>query len=161
MLYNKILHEGWGRVANTVQGKAECCICHETPPRVLYFIVQHKYMVLLLICWFCVGGLITSAWTWVWDNGFTKILNKLTEPVISPFVLPNQLKINDAQVLWHTNWFSAMPLGLCVWLPLVKYFYCNQEKGLSLLLKKRIRKTKEHALHDSTNFVDSRYYTSS
>ena len=53
------------------------------------------------------------------------------------------------------------------WLPLVKDLYCSQEKGLSLLLKKRIRKTEEHALHDSTNVVvstnvvDSRYYTSS
>ena len=35
-----------------------CCICHETPPRVLYFLVQHEYTVLLLICWFCVGGLL-------------------------------------------------------------------------------------------------------
>ena len=43
-------------MANTAQGKAECCICHETPPQVLYFI---EYMVLLLICWFCVGGLIS------------------------------------------------------------------------------------------------------
>ena len=58
MLYEKIQHEGWGRVANTARGEAECCICHETPPRVLYFIVQHEYTVLLLICWFCVGGLL-------------------------------------------------------------------------------------------------------
>ena len=33
----KIQHEGWGRVVNTVRGVAECCIYHETPPRVLYF----------------------------------------------------------------------------------------------------------------------------
>ena len=59
VLYDKIQHEGWGRVANTAQGEAECCISHETPPRVLYFIVQHEYTVLLLIFWFCVGGLIT------------------------------------------------------------------------------------------------------
>ena len=58
VLYDKIQHEGWGRVANTARGEAECCICHETPPRVLYFIVQHEYTVLLLICWFCVGGLL-------------------------------------------------------------------------------------------------------
>ena len=48
-------------MANTAQGKAGCYICHKTPPQVLYFIVQHKYMVLSLICWFCVGGLIASA----------------------------------------------------------------------------------------------------
>ena len=60
MLYDKIQHEGWGRVENTARGEAECCICHKTTPRVLYFIVQHKYTVLLLICWCCVGGLITS-----------------------------------------------------------------------------------------------------
>ena len=60
VLYDKIQHEGWGRVANTARGEAECCICHETVPRVLYFIVQHEYTVLLLICWCCVGGLITS-----------------------------------------------------------------------------------------------------
>ena len=60
VLYDKIQHEGWGRVANTARGEAECCICHKTTPRVLYFIVQHKYTVLLLICWCCVGGLITS-----------------------------------------------------------------------------------------------------
>ena len=39
VLYEKIQHEGWGRVANTARGK-------------------HEYMVLLLICWFCVGGLL-------------------------------------------------------------------------------------------------------
>ena len=60
VLYDKIQHEEWGRVANTARGEAECCICHKTTPRVLYFIVQHKYTVLLLICWCCVGGLITS-----------------------------------------------------------------------------------------------------
>ena len=47
-------------MANTARGKTECCIFHETTPRVLYFIVQHEYMVLLLICWCCVGGLITQ-----------------------------------------------------------------------------------------------------
>ena len=47
MLYDKIQHEGWGRVANTTRGEAECC----------YFIIQHEYTVLLLICWVCVGGL--------------------------------------------------------------------------------------------------------
>ena len=46
------------QVANTAQGETECCICHETPPLVLYFIVQYEYMVHLLICWFWVGGLI-------------------------------------------------------------------------------------------------------
>ena len=39
--------------------------------------------------------------------------------------------------------------------------FCNTrdsyEKKLSLLLSKRIRKTEEHALHDSTNTVDSTY----
>ena len=61
MLYDKIQHEGWGRVANTARGEAECYICYEIPPRVLYFIIQHEYTVLLLICWFCVGGLIAFA----------------------------------------------------------------------------------------------------
>ena len=42
-----------------------------------------------------------------------------------------------------------------------KDLYCSQEKELFLLLKKRIRKNEEHALHDSTNVVDSRYHTSS
>ena len=42
-----------------------------------------------------------------------------------------------------------------------KDLYYSQEKGLSLLLKKRIRKTEEHAIHYSTNVVDSRYFTSS
>ena len=46
------------------------------------------------------------------------------------------------------------------WLSLVKDLYCNQEKGLSILLKIKIRKTEEHALHESTNVVDSRCYTS-
>ena len=39
MLYDKIQHKGWGRVANTARGE--------------------EYMVLLLICWFCVGGLVS------------------------------------------------------------------------------------------------------
>ena len=47
------------------------------------------------------------------------------------------------------------------WLPLVKDLYYSQEKGLSLLLKKRKRKTEEYALHGSINVVDSRYHTSS
>ena len=58
VLYNKIQHERWGQVANTALGFASCCICHETLPGVLYVIVQHEYTVLLLICWFCVGGLL-------------------------------------------------------------------------------------------------------
>ena len=32
VLYDKIQHEGWGRVANTARGEAECCICHKTTP---------------------------------------------------------------------------------------------------------------------------------
>ena len=70
------------------QGKAKCCIFHETPPQVLYFIVQHEYTVLLLICWFWNGGLISLLWTWVWERGFTKMLNKLPGPVISLLLLP-------------------------------------------------------------------------
>ena len=46
------------------------------------------------------------------------------------------------------------------WLPLVKDLYCSQEKRLSILLNKHIRMTKEYALRDSTNTVDSIYYTS-
>ena len=56
----KIQHSGWGFVANTALGFASCCICHSTLPLVLYFIVQHEYMVLLLICWFFLGELIAS-----------------------------------------------------------------------------------------------------
>ena len=59
VLYDKIQHDEWGQVANTARGEAECCICHETPPIVMYFIVQHEYTVLLLICWFCVGELVS------------------------------------------------------------------------------------------------------
>ena len=33
----KIQHSGWGLVANTALGFASCCICHSTPPLVLYF----------------------------------------------------------------------------------------------------------------------------
>ena len=43
------------------------------------------------------------------------------------------------------------------WLPLAKGLYCNQEKGLSFLLSKRIKKIEEHALHDNPNNVDNRY----
>ena len=32
VLYDKIQYERWGRVANTARGKAEYCICHDTPP---------------------------------------------------------------------------------------------------------------------------------
>ena len=48
-----------GQVANIAEGEAECCICHETLCQVLYFTVQQKYTVLLLIYWFCIGGRIT------------------------------------------------------------------------------------------------------
>ena len=85
-------------MANTAQGEAECCICHKTPTQVLHFIVQHEYTVLLLICWFCVGGLIASALNfglreWIYKDA------KQTKPVISPLLLPNQLEIIDVQVL--------------------------------------------------------------
>ena len=60
VLCNKIQHEGWGRVENAAQGKAECCISHDTPPQVLYFIIHHEYTCnALQVCWFCMGGLIT------------------------------------------------------------------------------------------------------
>ena len=64
-----------------------------------------------------------------------------------------------ASFMIHKLIFShAAGTGL---LPLVKDLYYSQEKGVSLLLKKRIRKTEEHAIHNSTNVVDSRYFTSS
>ena len=59
MLYEKYNIRG-SRVANAARGEAECCICQETSSRVLYFIVQHEYTVLLLIFGFCVEGLIAS-----------------------------------------------------------------------------------------------------
>ena len=61
VLYDIKQHEGLGWAANTAQGEPKCYICHKTPTQVLYFIVPHEYMVLLPICWFCVGGLIASA----------------------------------------------------------------------------------------------------
>ena len=96
-LDDKIQHEGWGRVANTAQGEAECCICHKTTPRVLYFIVQHKYVVLLLICWCCVGGLILrlnprSLFSPFSAGCFDRMdsqsdAEKQTDPVVSPSLL--------------------------------------------------------------------------
>ena len=95
MLYDKIQHEGWGRVANTARGEAECCICHETTPRVLYFIVQHEYTVLLLICWCCMGGLITLTRSTIaafsadcFDRMNSQSdADKQTDPVVSPLLL--------------------------------------------------------------------------
>ena len=86
VLYDKIQHKGLVQVANTAQGKAECCICHETPPWVLYFIIQHEYMVLLLICWFCVGGLITLCIE-VWENGFAKMQKQAARTSYYRFVI--------------------------------------------------------------------------
>ena len=89
-------------MANTARGRAECCItciCHDTPPQLPYFIVQHKCTVLLLIYWFCVGGQIASTSNLVWESGFTKMLNKVIEIVVSLLLLPNQLEINDTQVV--------------------------------------------------------------
>ena len=60
VLYNKMQHKG-GWVAKTAWGEAESCIFQETSPRVLYFIVQYEYTMLLLICWFCVEGITASA----------------------------------------------------------------------------------------------------
>ena len=56
------------------EAKPECCICQETPPQVLYFIVQHEYTVLLLICWFCVGGLVSIFCS---DGGGAMLLGRL------------------------------------------------------------------------------------
>ena len=69
------------------------------PTRLLYYIVQHKDMVLLLICWFCVGGLIAFALNLDLGEWICKKLNKLIEPVVSLLLLPIQLEINDARVL--------------------------------------------------------------
>ena len=55
-------------------------------------------MVLLLICWFYVGGLIVSALILGSGEWIHKDV-KLTESVVSPLLLPNQLEINDVQVL--------------------------------------------------------------
>ena len=60
-----------GVARGVARGEAECCICHSPPPLVLYFIVQHEYTVLLLICWFCVGGLL------VFFHGEEKALARL------------------------------------------------------------------------------------
>ena len=57
------------------------------------------------------------------------------------------------QEFYDTNSFAVMQES--EWLTLVNNLYCSQENGLSLLLNKRIRKTEEHALHDSTNTIDS------
>ena len=81
------------------QGKAECCMYHEIPPQVLYFIIQHEYMVFLLICCLCVGGLIPSALMLDLGEGIHKMLNKLTKPVVNLLLLPNQLEITNIQVL--------------------------------------------------------------
>ena len=42
----KIQYEEWGRVTNTAQGKAGCCIGHKNSPRVLYVSVYHEETVL-------------------------------------------------------------------------------------------------------------------
>ena len=105
VLYDKIQHEGWGRVANTARGEAECCTCHETTPRVLYFIVQHEYTVLLLICWCCVGGLITSTrsesildccfqcWRCFDRMDSQSDTDKQTDPVVSPLLLRYSIRM--------------------------------------------------------------------
>ena len=59
VFYDKIHYKGWDPVANTVRGEAECCIYNKTSPRMLHFIIYHEYKVLLQVCWFCVGGLIS------------------------------------------------------------------------------------------------------
>ena len=39
VLYNKIQHSGLGLMTNTALSFTSCCICHSTPPLVLYFII--------------------------------------------------------------------------------------------------------------------------
>ena len=68
-----------------------------TPSTVFYHTTQVYGA--LLICWFCVGGLIASALNLGLKNGFTNMLNKLTKPIVNPLLLPNQLEINVAQDL--------------------------------------------------------------
>ena len=36
-----------------------------------------------------VGKLNAYGLNWAWESGFTKMLNKLTEPHVSPLLLPN------------------------------------------------------------------------
>ena len=153
MLYNKIQHKGWGQVANIARGKVECCICHETTPRVLYFIVQHEYTVFLLICWCCVGGLITSTQSLIsaFSAGcFDRMdsqsdADKQTDPVVSPSLL--QWEMKDARDFYDLN-FDFMQDS--EWLPPL-----TKRKKLSLSLNKGKRKTEdlERALYDSTNTV--------
>ena len=40
------------------EAKPSAVFATRPPPLMLYFIVQHEYTVLLLICWFCMGGLL-------------------------------------------------------------------------------------------------------
>ena len=66
----------------------------------LYFIVQHGYTVLLLICWFYVGGLITSALKF--ERMDSQRCRKQTELVVivrcySPSLLPNQWEMNGVK----------------------------------------------------------------
>lgn len=98
MLYDKIKHEGWSKVENVARGKAKWCVCHQTPPQVLYFIVQHKHTVLLLVCWFCVGGLITLGIE-VWENGLAKKQKRTITSCYSLSLLPNQWEMNGVKEL--------------------------------------------------------------
>ena len=50
---------------------------------------------------------LSMLWTWVWENGFIKMLHRLTEPVVSLLLLPNCLEMNDTRVL-DINWFPVM-----------------------------------------------------
>ena len=73
---------------------------HETTPWVLYFITQHECTVLLLICWCCVGGLITSTWSSIaaFSAGcFDRMdsqsdADNQTDPVVSPSLLQWEMK---------------------------------------------------------------------
>ena len=66
----------------------------------LYFIVQHEYTVLLLICWCCVGGLITSTRSLIaaFSAGcFDRMdsqsdADKQTDPVVGPSLLQWEMK---------------------------------------------------------------------
>ena len=93
------------------------CLSRDTMPSAIFYHTTQEYSAFTQLFIFVCENWLPPLLTWVWENGFAKMLNKVTESIVSLLLLSIRLEINDARVLWCKLIYS-------VWLSLIKDLYC-------------------------------------
>ena len=138
----KIQHEGMCQEANTARGKAECCICLETPPNAVFFIYTRCgaltiTCVILTYLFYCEIA-ATSSWSW-YDAQQSCII----------FHLHAKVMLHKQQPIHEHVTLKMVPQGppSCYWAVTrsyqveLRWTYCHdhhRESLLDLLLKSAI-----------------------